>query len=141
MLKDLLSTFYRIKCVNDFNIKNVFIDKLDDIVNKYNKTYHRTIKMKAVDVKWSTYIDFNKENNKLGTKFKVDDHVRISKYKIIFAKAISLIGLKKFLWLNKLTTLCHGHILLVILMLNELLEHSMKKNCKKQIKKSLELKK
>ena len=65
--------------------KNVYIDKLDDVVNKYNKTY-KTIKMKPVDVKPSIYIDFNKENNKEGLKFKVGDHVRISKYKNIFAK-------------------------------------------------------
>ena len=44
--------------------KNVYIDKLDDIVNKYNNTYHSIIKMKPIDVKSSTYIDSNKENNK-----------------------------------------------------------------------------
>ena len=66
--------------------KNVYIDKLDDIINKYNNTYQRTIKMKPVDVKPSIYIDFNKENNKEGPKVKVVDHVRISKYKNIFAK-------------------------------------------------------
>ena len=65
--------------------KKLCIDKLDDIVNKYN-TYHRTIKMKPVDVKSSTYINFNKENNKEGPKFKVGDLVRISKYENIFAK-------------------------------------------------------
>ena len=65
--------------------KNVYIDNLDDIVNKYNNTYPRTMKMKPIDVKPSIYIDFNKENNK-GPKFKVGDHVRISKYKNIFAK-------------------------------------------------------
>ena len=47
-------------------LKNVCIDKLDDIFNKCNNTYHRTIKMKLVAVKSSTYIDFNKENNKEG---------------------------------------------------------------------------
>ena len=47
-------------------LKNVCIDKLDDIFNKYNNTYHRTIKLKLVAVKSSTYIDFNKENNKEG---------------------------------------------------------------------------
>ena len=66
--------------------KNVYIDKLDDIVDKYNNTYHRTIKMKPVYVKSSSYINFNKENDKKGPKFKVGDHVRISKYKNIFAK-------------------------------------------------------
>ena len=65
--------------------KNVYIDKLDDIVNKYN-TYQSTIKMKSVDVKSSTYIDFGTENNDKDPKFKVGDHVRISKLKNIFAK-------------------------------------------------------
>ena len=65
--------------------KNVYIDKLDDIVNKYNNTYHSTIKMKPVNVKSSSYIDFVIETNK-DPKFKVDDHVIISKYKNIFAK-------------------------------------------------------
>ena len=69
--------------------KNVYNDKLDDIVNKYNNTFHSTIKMKLADIKYikaSTYIDFNKENNKEDPKFKVVDHVRTSKYKNIFAK-------------------------------------------------------
>ena len=66
--------------------KNVCIDKLDDIVNKYNNTYHRTIKMKPVDVKLSTYIDSSKEINDKDPKFKIGDIVRISKYKIIFVE-------------------------------------------------------
>ena len=41
--------------------KNVYIDKLDDIVNEYNNAYHRTIKTKPLDVKDNTYIDFDKE--------------------------------------------------------------------------------
>ena len=65
--------------------ENVYIDKLD-IVNKYNNTQHITIKMKPTDVKASTYVGFNKENNNESPKFKIDDHVRISKYKNIFAK-------------------------------------------------------
>ena len=66
--------------------KNVYIDKLDDLVNEYNNTYHRRIKMKPVDVKDNTYIDFEKEVNDKDSKFKVGDYVRISKYKNIFAK-------------------------------------------------------
>ena len=66
--------------------KNVYIDKLDNIVDEYNNTYHRTIKMKPIDVKDNTYIDFEKEVNDKDPKFKVGDHVRISKYKNIFAK-------------------------------------------------------
>ena len=66
--------------------KNVYIDQLDGIVNEYNNTYHRTIKIKPVDVKDNTYIGFKKEVNDKDPKFKVGDHVRISKYKNIFAK-------------------------------------------------------
>ena len=66
--------------------KNLYIDKLDDIVNEYNNTYHKTIKMKPIEVKDNTYIDSNKEVNDKDPKFKVGDHVRISKYKNIFAK-------------------------------------------------------
>ena len=64
--------------------KNVYIDKLDDIVNEYKNIYHTKIKMKPIHVKDNTYINIDKEvNNK---DFKVGDHVRISKYKKIFAK-------------------------------------------------------
>ena len=67
--------------------KNVYIDKLDDIMSEYNNKDHRTtIKMKPVDVKDNTYIDFKKEVNDKDPKFKVGDHVRISKYKNIFSK-------------------------------------------------------
>ena len=66
--------------------KNVYIDKLDDIVNKYNTTYHRTIKMKPNDVKSRTYIDSSKEIDNKDPKFKTVDIIRISKYKNIFAK-------------------------------------------------------
>ena len=66
--------------------KNVYINKIDDIVNKHNNTYHNTIKMKPVDVKSNTYISFNKEINNNDPKFKIGDFVRISKLKKIFAK-------------------------------------------------------
>ena len=64
----------------------MYIDKLDGIVNEYNNTYHRTIKMKPADVKDNTYIDFEKEVNNKDPKFKIGDHVRISKYKNSFTK-------------------------------------------------------
>ena len=66
--------------------KNVYIDKLDDVVDEYNNTYHKTIKMKPVDIKDNTYIDFEKEVNDKDSKFKIGNHVRISKYKNVFAK-------------------------------------------------------
>ena len=61
--------------------KNVYIDKLDDMVNEYNNTYRRTIKMKPVEVKDNTYIDFKNEVNDKDPKFKVGYHVRTSKYR------------------------------------------------------------
>ena len=66
--------------------KNVYINKLDGIVDEYNNTYRKTIKMKPTDVKDNTYINFKKEINVKDPKFKVGDHVRISKCKNIFAK-------------------------------------------------------
>ena len=66
--------------------KNVYFDVLDDIVNKYNNTVHRTIKMKPIDVTSDSYAEYNEDFNKKDPKFKVGDHVRISKYKNIFAK-------------------------------------------------------
>ena len=68
--------------------KNVYIDNLDDIVGKYNIKYHRTIKMKPVllMLKIIRYFDFKNEVNDKDPKFKVGDHLRISKYKNIFAK-------------------------------------------------------
>ena len=65
--------------------KNVYIDKLGDIVNRYNNTCHNTIKMKPVDVKSSTYIDYSKEINNKDHKFKIGAIVWISKYKNVFA--------------------------------------------------------
>ena len=67
-------------------LKNVYIDKLNDIVNEYNDTYHRTIKMKTINVWDYTYVNFGKKINDRDPKLKTGDHVRISKYKNAFAK-------------------------------------------------------
>ena len=66
--------------------KNVYFDMLDDIVNKYNNTVHGSIKMRPIDVTDDSYAEYNEDFNKKDPKFKVGDHVRISKYKSIFAK-------------------------------------------------------
>ena len=66
--------------------KNVYIDKINDIVDEYNNTYYTTIKLRPIDVEDNMYINTDKEINDKGFKFKVCDHVRISKYKNIFAK-------------------------------------------------------
>ena len=79
----------------DSTSKNVYIDKLDDIVHKYNNTYHTTIKIKNIDVKDNTYINTNKKVNDKGPKFKVGDHVRISNTKTFLLKATLQIVIKK----------------------------------------------
>ena len=111
--------------------KSVYIDKLDDIFNKYDNTYHRTIKMEPVDLKSNTYINSSKEINDKDPKFKIGDTVRISKYKNIFTKGHVLNWLKKFLCLKNLNKLCHGHILLLILTEKILLERFTKENWEK----------
>ena len=121
--------------------KNVYINKLDDIINEYNKTYHRTIKMKPVDVKDNTYIDFKKEVNDKDPKFKIGDHIKFLNTKIFLLKDTCQVGLKKFLLLVKIKIQFHGHTLLMISTMKKLLENFMKKNCKRLIKNNLELKK
>ena len=117
--------------------KNVCIGKLDDIVNEYNNTYHISIKMKPVDVKDNTYIEFKKEINNKNPKFKVGDHVRISKYKNIFAKGYMPNWSEEILLLRKLKILYHGHMLLRILMVKKLLVLFMKMNYKALSKMNL----
>ena len=60
--------------------KNVYFDVLDYIVNKYNNTFQRSIKMKPIDITSDSYAEYNEDSNEKGPKFKIGDHVRISKY-------------------------------------------------------------
>ena len=85
LLKDSLGPFNNkiYKCKKK---KNVYIDKLDYIVNNYNNTYHSTVKMKPVNIKSNTYIDSSKEINNKDPKYKIGD-VRISKLKNVFTKS------------------------------------------------------
>ena len=84
MLEDLLIRPLKNKIFKyDFSNKNVYIEKLDDIVNKYSNTYHR---QNEVDANPNTYTDFHVENNDKDPKFKTGDQVRISKDKRTFVK-------------------------------------------------------
>ena len=118
--------------------KNVYIDKLDDIVNKYNDTYHSTIKTKPAGVKSNTYIKYIKEINDEDLNLKFVILLEYQNIKTFLQKAMIQIGWKKFLLLQKLKTLLHGYMLLVILKVKKLLKRFTKKNCKKQVNKSLE---
>ena len=66
--------------------KNLYFNVLNDIADEYNNTFHKTIKMKPIDVKSGSFAEYNEESTEKDPKFKVGDHVRISKYKNIFAK-------------------------------------------------------
>ena len=97
--------------------------------------------MKPIEVKYNTYIDSTKEVNDKNSKFEVDDLVRISKYKYIYAKEHTPNWSEEVLWLKKLKILFHGNISLLISMVKKLLETFINKTCKKQINKDLRQKK
>ena len=94
--------------------KNVHIDRLDDIVNEYNNTYHTTIKKKPIDVKDNAYINTDKETNDKDPKFKVGDCVRTSKYKNIFAKGYTPNWSEEVFVIKKVKILFRGLMLLMI---------------------------
>ena len=77
--------------------KNIYIDKLDDTVNKYNNAYHSTIKMKHLDVKSNTYIDSSKENEISILNLKLVILLEHQNIKIFLQNVTLEIGLKKFL--------------------------------------------
>ena len=66
--------------------RNVYFNVLDDIVDKYNNSFHSSIKMKPKDLNDYSFVEYNEETNRKNPKFRVGDNVRISKYKIFFAK-------------------------------------------------------
>ena len=68
--------------------KNLYFDFLDGIVNKYNNPYYRII-MKPIDIKPDSYAEYNVDSNEKDPKFQADSHVRISKYKRVFAKGFT----------------------------------------------------
>ena len=115
--------------------KNVYINKLDDIVGEYNNSHPRTIKMKPIDVKDNTYIDFKKEVN--DKDLKVGDYVRISKYKNIFAKGYTPNWSEEVSVIKKVKIQFLGHILSMMSMMKKLLEHFMKNTYKRLISKNL----
>ena len=94
--------------------KNMHIDKLDDIINEYNNKYHRTIKIKPVDVEDNTYIDSMELHPIKDPKFKVGDHLRISKYRNMFTKGYKLNWSEEVFIIKKLKIQFHGHMLLMI---------------------------
>ena len=82
--------------------KNVYFDVLDDLVDEYNKTFDRTIKMKTKDIKSNSNAKYNEDSTEKDPKFQVDDHFRISKYKNIFTKEYSPNSSEEILVISKI---------------------------------------
>ena len=117
--------------------KNVYIDKLGDIVGEYNNTYHKTIKMKPVDVKDNTYIDFKKYVNDKDPKFKVGVHVRICKYKNYFAKGYTQNWSEEIFVVSKIKNTVPWTHVINDLNVEELIGIFYEKNYKRLINKDL----
>ena len=93
--------------------KNVYFNVLDDIVNEYNNTVYRIMKMKLTDVTSDSYAEYNDDYNEKGLKFKAGGHVRISKYKNIFAKGYTQNWSEEVFIISRLKIQFHGLMLLV----------------------------
>ena len=115
-------------CMNSIST-NVYIDKLDDIVKKYNNKYHRAIKMKPVDLKWRIYIHSNKKLMIKILNLKLVILLEYQDIKMLLLKVMLLFGVKKFFLLQKLKILSCGYLLLVIL--------KTRRNCWNVLRKKL----
>ena len=120
--------------------KNVYFDVLNDIADEHNNTYHRTIKMKPIDVGDDSFAEYNEESNEKDPKFKVGDHVRISKYRNIFAKGYAPNWSEESFVVKKIKNIVPWTYVISDLNKEEIVGVFMKKNCRKLIKKNLELK-
>ena len=119
--------------------KNIYFDVLDGIVDKYNNTVHRTIKMKRIEVTDDYYAEYNEDPpNKKNPKLKVGDNVRISKYKNIFAKGYTPNWSEEVFVINKIKNTVPWTYAISDLNGEEITGSFMKKNCKRLIKKNLE---
>ena len=94
--------------------KNVYFDVLDDVVNKCNKTVHRSIKMKLIDITSDSYAKHNERSNKKILNFKLTIMLGFQNTKTILLKDTLQIGQKKFSLLAKLKIQSRRHTSLVI---------------------------
>ena len=121
--------------------KNVYFDMLDDILDKYNNTVHRSFKIKPIDVTSDSYAEYNKDSYKEDTKFNVGDHVRISKYKNIFAKGYAPSWSEEVFIVSKIKNTVLWTYVVSNLNGEEITRSFSEKNCKKfRIKKVLKRK-
>ena len=118
--------------------KNVYFGVWNDIVNKYNNTIHRTIKMKHIDVTNDSYAEYNENSNKKNPKLKIGDRVRISKYKNIFAKGYAPNWSEEVFLISKIKNTVPWTYVVSDLNGEKLLKVFMESNSRKLVKKNLE---
>ena len=118
--------------------KNVYFDVLDDIVNKYNNTVHRTIKTKPIEVMGDSYTEYNENFDKKDPKFKVGDNVGISKYKKVFAKGYTPNWSEEVFVINKIKNIVPWTYVEGDLNGEEITASFYEKELQKTIKKNLE---
>ena len=116
--------------------KNIYFDLLDDIVNKYNNTVHRTIKKKPIDIMDDYYVESHENPNKKDPKFKVGDHVRISKYKNIFATGYTPNWSEEAFGISKINDTVPWTYVIRDLNGEEITGSFYEKDCKKLVKKN-----
>ena len=138
--KDLKNKIYKHMHMTAIS-KNVYFDVLDGIVDEYNNTYHKTVKMKPIDVKSDYFAEYNEESNEKEPKIKVGDHVKISKFENVFAKGYTPNWSEETFAVNKIKNTVPWTYVISDLNGEKIGEVFMKKNCRKLIKKNLGLKK
>ena len=97
--------------------KSVYFNVLDDIVDKYNNTYHRTIKMRLIDVRSDYFAEYNEESNAKDPKFKIGDHVTISKHENISAKEYTPNWLEEVSVISKIKNTVPWTYVIILLMI------------------------
>ena len=117
--------------------KNIYVDVLDDVVNKYNNIVHKTITMKPIDVTNDSFAEYNEESNKKDPKFKINAHVKIYKYKHIFAKGYAPNWSEEVFIINKINNTVPWTYAISDVNGEKLLEAFMKKNYRVLVNKNL----
>ena len=122
-------------------LKNDYFDVLGDIVNKYNKTVHRSIKTKPIDVTSDSYAEYKEDSNVNKCEFKIGNHIKVSKCKNIFSREHTQNQSEENFVVSKIKDTVPWTYVISDLNGEKIAASFMKMNCKKLVKKNLEQKK
>ena len=116
--------------------KSVYLNVLDDIVNKYKNADHKTIKIKPIDVTSDSYAKYDKDSYVTKLKLKFGDNVRISKYRNIFAKGYTENWSEEVFVVSKIKSAVPWAYVIGDLNGEPIAGSFMKENCQKVVKKN-----